>query len=82
MILFFHSFPPQEAVGETLEELWISYNLIEKMKGISSLKNLKVLYMSNNLVKDWAEFDRLKELPHLEDLVLESKSLPNIASEK
>lgn len=43
----------QEAVGDTLAELWISYNLIEKLKGINSMKKLKVLYMSNNLVKDW-----------------------------
>jgi dynein light chain 1 len=47
--------------------------LVEKLKGIGTLKNLRVLYMSNNLVKDWAEFDRLKDLPRLEDLVFESK---------
>lgn len=47
--------PPQEAVGDTLEELWISYNLIEKLKGIHVMKKLKVLYMSNNLVKEWGE---------------------------
>lgn len=45
----------QEAVGDILEELWISYNQIEKLKGIQCLKNLKVLYMSNNLVKDWGK---------------------------
>lgn len=45
----------QEAVGDTLEELWISYNLIEKLKGIQCMKNLKVLYMSNNLVKEWGK---------------------------
>lgn len=45
----------QEAVGDTLEELWISYNLIEKLKGVHCMKNLKVLYMSNNLVKDWGK---------------------------
>ena len=32
----------QEAVGETLQELWISYNFIEKLKGIGVLKKLKV----------------------------------------
>ncbi|NXG67814.1 DNAL1 protein, partial [Hemiprocne comata] len=58
-----------EAVAETLEELWISYNFIEKLRGIRVMKKLKVLYMSNNLVKDWAEFVRLAELPLLEDLV-------------
>eukprot|EP00076_Gallus_gallus_P021506 XP_015142568.1 dynein light chain 1, axonemal isoform X2 [Gallus gallus] len=57
-----------EAVGDTLEELWISYNFIEKLRGIRVMKKLKVLYMSNNLVKDW-EFARLAELPLLEDLV-------------
>uniref|UniRef100_H0ZLT5 NXF1/2/3/5-like leucine-rich repeat domain-containing protein n=1 Tax=Taeniopygia guttata TaxID=59729 RepID=H0ZLT5_TAEGU len=56
-------------LAETLEELWISYNLIEKLRGIRVMKKLKVLYMSNNLVKDWAEFVRLAELPVLEELV-------------
>lgn len=45
----------QEAVGDTLEELWISYNFIEKLKGIHVMKKLKILYMSNNLVKDWGK---------------------------
>jgi len=56
-------------LGDTLEELWISYNLIEKLKGIGVLKKLKVLYMSNNLVKEWTEFNKLQEMPNLEDLV-------------
>jgi dynein light chain 1 len=59
----------QEALGDTLEELWISYNLIEKLKGIGVLKKLKVLYISNNLVKDWTEFNKLQDMPNLEDLV-------------
>lgn len=59
----------QEAVGDTLEQLWISYNLIEKIKGVNVLRKLKVLYMSNNLVKDWVEFNRLAEIPLLEDLL-------------
>jgi len=58
-----------EAVGDTLTELWISYNLIEKLRGINVLKKLKVLYMSNNQVKEWPEFQKLSELPFLEDLV-------------
>lgn len=58
-----------EAVADTLEELWISYNNIEKLKGIGVLKKLKVLYMSNNQVKAWDEFQKLAELPLLEDLL-------------
>lgn len=42
-------------MGDTLEELWISYNLLEKLKGIHVMKKLKVLYMSNNLVKEWGK---------------------------
>ena len=34
-----------------LDELWISYNNIEKLKGIHVLKKLRILYMSNNNVK-------------------------------
>lgn len=37
----------QEAVSDTLEELWISYNNIEKLKGINVLKKLKVQYASH-----------------------------------
>jgi len=59
----------QESLGDTLEELWISYNLIEKLKGVGVLKKLKVLYLSNNLVKEWTEFNKLQEMPNLEDLV-------------
>lgn len=50
----------KETVCESLCELWISYNLIDKFKGIGALKNLKVFYCSNNLIKEWAEFNRLQ----------------------
>lgn len=56
-------------MADTLQELWISYNFIEKMKGIGVLKNLRVLYMSNNLVKEWVEFKKMEECPLLEDLL-------------
>lgn len=39
------------------------------MKGIQAMRNLRVLYMSNNLVREWNEFARLQELPNLRDLV-------------
>ena len=44
------------------------YSNIEKMKGIAVLKNLEVLYMSNCKVKDWKEFEQLKDLPNLKEL--------------
>jgi dynein light chain 1, axonemal len=56
-------------VADTLEELWMSYNFIEKLKGINVLKKLRVFYLSNNLVKDWVEFNRLQEVTTLEELL-------------
>ena len=47
-----------DAVGDTLEQLWISNNNIEKLKGVHVLKKLSVLFMANNVVKvtpDWSE---------------------------
>lgn len=59
----------KEGLADTLEELWISYNLIERIKGVTVLKKLRVLYMSNNLVKEWSEFNKLQDLACLEDLL-------------
>jgi dynein light chain 1 len=42
-----------EAVADTLEELWLSYNQIERLNGIECCKKLKVLYASNNKIKGW-----------------------------
>jgi len=59
-----------EAVSNTLQELWVSYNALEKLAGIEDCSHLHVLYASNNKIKDWAEVDRLAGLKHLEDLLL------------
>lgn len=66
---FIKGFTGLETLGDTLDELWVSYNCIEKMKGVNSLRNLRVLYMSNNLVREWNELSRLQELPNLRDLL-------------
>ena len=58
-----------EGAAESLEQLWISYNQIDRMKPIRALQRLKVLYMSHNYVREWREFDHMAELPALEDLV-------------
>lgn len=46
-------------VAATLEQLWVSHNLIEKLDGIQVCKELRALYMSNNRIKS---FDELKKL--------------------
>jgi len=57
-------------VHDTLEQLWISYNNIDKLIGIEEMHRLKVLYMSNNRIADWEEIDRLKGLTELTDVLL------------
>jgi dynein light chain 1 len=53
-----------------LEQLWISYNKIDKLSGLDKLKNLKILYMSNNAIATWAEIDRLaNQCPELTDVL-------------
>jgi len=59
-----------EEVSETLEELWLSYNLIERLNGIEALTKLKVLYMSNNKISSLNELERLDGLNNLEDILL------------
>jgi dynein light chain 1 len=68
-----------DAVAETLEELWISYNQIANLGGIEKLLNLKVLFMSNNKIAAWSEIDRLAALDKLEDLLLVGNPLYNEA---
>jgi dynein light chain 1 len=48
-----------EDVASTLEELWISYNQINSLDGLSMCTNLTTLYVSNNAIKAWNELDKL-----------------------
>ena len=42
----------------------------------------KVLYMSNNNVKDWGEFQKLAELHQLEDLLFVGKTFDRLSFRK
>ena len=54
-----------------LEELWISYNKIDKLSGLDRLKNLRVLYISNNQISSWNEIEKLGNVcPELQRLLL------------
>lgn len=46
-----------------MQELWISYNPIDKLTGVEKLKTLKVLFMGNCKVSAEKEFQKLAELP-------------------
>lgn len=45
--------------------------------GLEKLSQLRVLFLSNNRVKDWSEVDRLSVLASLEDLLLVGNPLYN-----
>ena len=56
-------------MASTLEELWISYNQINSLDGLSACSNLTTLYISNNQIKAWNELDKLAGLPNLRDVL-------------
>jgi hypothetical protein len=53
-----------------LEQLWLSYNQISSLDGLSACTLLTTLYLSNNRISDWAEVEKLAALPALSDLLL------------
>ena len=66
-----------------LEQLWISYNKIDKLSGLDKCKNLKILYMSNNLIASWAEIEKLANTcPDLVDVLFIGNPLQTTHSER
>lgn len=58
-----------EDIAPTLEQLWISYNQISSLEGLTTLKKLHTLYMSNNMIKSFTELNHLATLSNLRDVV-------------
>jgi dynein light chain 1, axonemal len=54
-----------EEIGGTLKELWLSYNLIEKLDGFQPCTKLEVLYLGNNKIKSWDEVSKLVMLSRI-----------------
>ena len=59
-----------EDVSGTLEELWISYNMLKTLDDINVCENLEVLYIGNNQIADFAELHKLAGLPKFRDILL------------
>ena len=55
-----------EGVAETLEQLWISYNKIEKLAPLAKMTKIRTLYMAHNNVKYEVQMRQLK----LKNLIL------------
>ena len=48
-----------DEIGQTLEQLWISYNLIERLEGLTPCIKLQVFFAGNNKIKNWEEVGKL-----------------------
>ena len=59
-----------EDVGQTLKELWVSYNLIERLEGLQQCIHLHTLFIAQNKIKVWDEIGRLAQLPEIRNLLL------------
>ena len=59
-----------DEVGQTLEQLWLSYNIIEKLDGLQPCIKLHTLYISNNKIKVWDEIGKLSSLPEIKNVLL------------
>lgn len=64
-----------EDVGSTLQELWLSYNLISSLDGLQACSALTVLYIGNNKISDWGELEKLASLPSLKDVLLQGNPI-------
>jgi dynein light chain 1 len=58
-----------DEIGDTLEELWLSYNVIDTLNGLHPCRKLKILYLSNNKITKWDEIDKLRDLPKIDKVV-------------
>jgi dynein light chain 1 len=64
-----------EDIGQTLRELWLSYNLIDKLDGLQPCVKLQTLYIGNNKIKNWDEIDKLKDLPEIQNVVFSNNPI-------
>lgn len=68
-----------DVLADTLEELWISYNAIEKITNdLLDMRKLKVLYMAHNNIDSWNQVQKLIQMESLQDLILIGKTTFNI----
>lgn len=71
----------QEAVAETLQELYINNNLVELLKVIRFMQKLKIFHLEKNLVRSWDEIDFLSGLNSLVNLKFNGNPLTDLWSE-
>ena len=58
-----------EDVAATLEQLWLSYNQIERLDNLAPLQKLHTFYISNNKVRNWEEVAKCSHLADLQTVL-------------
>lgn len=58
-----------EDVAATLEQLWLSYNQIERLDNMAPLQKLTTFYISNNKIKNWEEVAKCSQLADLQSVL-------------
>ena len=64
-----------EDVAATLEQLWLSYNKIEKLDAMAPLQKLHTFYISNNNIKDWNEVGKCSQLADLRTVLFKGNAI-------
>ena len=59
-----------DEIGQSLEQLWMSYNQIDRLEGLQPCFKLHTFYASNNKISKWEEVSKLANLPALNNLLL------------
>ena len=62
-------------IGQTLEQLWISYNELDKFDGLSKCVKLHTIFATNNKLKNWDEVAKLSQLPELKSVLLADNAI-------
>ena len=57
-----------DEIGQTLEQLWVSYNQIEKLEGLNPCVRLHTFIATNNRIKSWDEVGKLSQLPEIRNV--------------
>ena len=57
-----------DEIGQTLEQLWLSYNQIEKLEGLTPCIKLHTFFATNNRIRSWDEVAKLAQLPEIKNV--------------
>ena len=60
-----------EDVAATLEQLWLSYNQIERLDNLAPLQKLSTFYVSNNRIRDPNEIAKCSQLADLKSVLFQ-----------